>query len=348
MRPSHLKKTVSLLYKSPKKRPVSIWGPPGVGKTDVVMQSTQLLSRELGHEVNYWELNLTCHDQGDLKFPVVVGERIKWVCSLLPDDPSWRGIVCLDELGQCDTAVQKAVCQLLLARRIGEYRLPDEAMVVCTSNRAEDRAGVTRLITPILGRLYHYDFSVSTDDWQEWAVGYGIDHRVRSFVQYKEKLLLDFKPEENQRSFPSPRGFMYASDALQAMEQDGADQLMETFEGCVGKAVAGELHGWLDLYDVVTRRFPIDRILADPDSVDVPRLNEGSVLFALAGTLVERGRCQERPVVHNAMRYILRMPLEYAAYGLRNMIHAATSKLTLTAPGASQFVKAHENIIFSN
>lgn len=351
MRPRDFVRTACQLYKARYKRPLSLWGPPGVGKTDLAQQTAAKLG------INYHELNLTCHDAGDLKFPLVKGDEIKWVCSLLPQDPNWKGIICFDELAQCDMPVMKATCQILLARTVGTYKLPSEAMVICTSNRQEDRAGASRVITPVLGRLYHFDLETHLDDWTEWAHGYGIDYRIISFLQYKPSLLHDFKPEKVERAFPSPRAWMYASDALNVIDVDGCrDLLLPNMESCLGKMAAPEFMAFLEVHDAMSKKYPIDKIIDDPDGVPVPRLSEGSILWALGGALTEKTRIYKdkavdkataTKTVHSCMKYILRMPVEFAAYAIRGVVANAGTTVALTAPGASEFVKRNKSIIWA-
>lgn len=339
MRTTQVKKVIAQLYASNNRRPVFLWGPPGVGKTDIVGQA----ARELG--LTYHESNLTCHDAGDIKFPIVSGGEVSWKNSLFPESPEWRGICCLDELAQADVSVMKAVCQVVLARRIGQSVMPDGLMFVACANRQQDRAGANRVITPLLSRFIHLDVEASLEDWTEWANSSGVDHRVVSFLQWKPSLLHVFNPEENPRSFPCPRTWHMFSDALQVVSED---TLHSVAKGVVGEAAAAEVVGFLQIYDSIALKYPIDKIVNDPDSVPVPRLSEGAILWALGGALAERAKTKVRAVTHNCMRYAMRMPLEFASYAVRSIMQSGGSIDALTAPGASLFIEKNKSIILAN
>src|SRR4029079_8083765 len=116
-----------------------------------------------------------------------------------------EGVLFLDELAQAPPLVQAACLQLTLDRRVGEHELPAGWSVIAASNRAEDRAGTHRLISPLLNRFVHLDLEVSNEDWQAWAVASGIAPEVRAFLRYRPALLFRFDPAVQERAFPTPR-----------------------------------------------------------------------------------------------------------------------------------------------
>src|ERR1700722_18655202 len=128
----------------PTKRPIYLWGPPGVGKSSIVAQAAKALSLRLV------DVRATLLDPVDLRgVPRITGTVTQWCPPIfLPTDGA--GVLFLDELAQAPPLVQSACLQLVLDRRIGEYELPPDWVVVASSNRAEDRAGTHRLISPLL------------------------------------------------------------------------------------------------------------------------------------------------------------------------------------------------------
>src|SRR4029079_16077237 len=159
----------------PTGRPVYLWGPPGCGKSSVVRQAATALGLDLV------DVRATLLDPVDLRgLPRVSKDTAVWCPpAFLPR--SGTGLLFLDELAQAAPMVQAACLQLTLDRRIGEYELPSGWSVIAASNRAEDRAGTHRLITPLLNRFVHVDLDVSADDWQAWAVAAGVAPEVRAF-----------------------------------------------------------------------------------------------------------------------------------------------------------------------
>src|SRR5476649_2655661 len=123
------------------KRPGFLWGPPGVGKSEVVAQ----VARTVGHLIDVRAVLLDPVDLRGLPH-INGGGRAHWCPpDFLPHDPASTGVLFLDELPQAPQLVQNACLQLALDRRIGEYELPPGWCVVAAGNRETDRAHTTRL-----------------------------------------------------------------------------------------------------------------------------------------------------------------------------------------------------------
>ena len=208
MRPPDLAEALTALL--PTRRPLFIWGAPGVGKSSVVHQAADALSFSL------IDIRATLLDPVDLRgLPSVAKGKTTWCPpDFLPT--KGKGVLFLDELAQAAPAVQVALLQLTLDRRLGEYELPDGWSVVAASNRAEDRAGMHRLVSPLLNRFVHLDLDADAEAWQDWAAGAGVAPEVRAFLRFRPALLFQFDPAANPRAFATPRSWSYASDVMAA------------------------------------------------------------------------------------------------------------------------------------
>jgi MoxR-like ATPase len=155
---------LSLASLLPTRRPVYLWGPPGVGKSGVVRQIARRAS------IDVLDVRAVLLDPVDLRGLLgIEGDRALWCPpAFLPTDA--EGVLFLDELAQAPPLVPAACLQLTLDRRVGEYLLPGGWSVVAASNRQEDLACAHCLISPLLNRFVHLDLEVSHDDWQDWAV----------------------------------------------------------------------------------------------------------------------------------------------------------------------------------
>jgi hypothetical protein len=303
VRPTDVSKALTALL--PARRPLYLWGPPGVGKSALVRQAARALGLGLV------DVRATLLDPVDLRgLPRLDGDQAIWVPpSFLPRDGT--GVLFLDELAQAAPLVQAACLQLTLDRRVGEYELPAGWSVIAASNRSEDRAGTHRLISPLLNRFVHLELDVSAEDWQAWAVANKVAPEVRAFLQYRPALLFQFDPAANPRAFPTPRSWQFVSDVLGRT----ADDLVHgVVAGCVGDGPAAEFVGFLKLY----RELPdLDAVLARPDSAPVPV--EPAVLYALVGALVERCR-QAKAAVAAFVAYAIRLPEEFAVLAMRDAL----------------------------
>lgn len=313
MRPSDL--AIALKRLLPTRRPLYLWGPPGVGKSSVVSQAAKELNLQLV------DVRATLLDPIDLRgVPRVNGTQTEW-CPPVFLPTAGSGVLFLDELAQAPPLVQSACMQLVLDRKLGEYELPPEWVVVAASNRQEDRAGAHRLISPLLNRFVHLDMEVSEADWQEWAIIAGIAPEVRAFLRYRPKLLFEFDPKVNQRAFATPRSWHFVSDLL---SQTPPDLLHPVIAGCVGDGPAAEFVAFVQLYHALP---DIDLVLAQPDTANVPR--EPALLYALVGAVTERLRQGQTPSA-NVARYFTRFPDEFAMLGMRDAM--AVDKKLVSLP----------------
>jgi MoxR-like ATPase len=116
-------------------------------------------------------------DPVDLRgLPHVAEGRSKWaIPEFLPADG--EGILFLNELNAAPAMVQAALYQLVLDRRLGEYMLPGDWVIIAGGNRDGDRAHTTRTPTPSRNRFVHLDSEVDSEEWSERAIGAGFGRR---------------------------------------------------------------------------------------------------------------------------------------------------------------------------
>ncbi|GMQ83597.1 MAG: hypothetical protein BMS9Abin06_0332 [Gammaproteobacteria bacterium] len=120
MRPSQLLTVLETEFQSVQLRqhtPVMLWGPPGVGKSQIVAQVAQK------HQVPVTDIRLSQMEPTDLRgIPFRVGEQVEWaVPAMLPDVErhGLNGILFLDEITSVPPSVSAAAYQLILDRRLG-------------------------------------------------------------------------------------------------------------------------------------------------------------------------------------------------------------------------------------
>ncbi|HSO45993.1 MAG TPA: AAA family ATPase, partial [Rhodoferax sp.] len=117
--------------------PVMLWGPPGVGKSQIVAQVGER------HQAPVIDIRLSQMEPSDLRgIPFRIGDVVQWaVPALLPDAQRHgpRGVLFLDEITSAPPAVSAAAYQLILDRRLGEYRVPDGWVIFAAGNRQGDR-----------------------------------------------------------------------------------------------------------------------------------------------------------------------------------------------------------------
>ena len=313
MKPSALRSTIGLLHKN--QRPGFLWGPPGVGKSDLMA----LVAKDAGVELR--DVRLSLMDPIDLKgFPVVNGtkKQMSWLpADFLPT--KGEGILFLDEMNSAPQATQAAGYQLILNRRIGEYELPKGWSVMAAGNRSGDRSIVHAQPSALANRFVHLDFEVSAEDWGYWAMENDIHLDVRAFIRFRPNLLHDFKPSENPRAYPTPRSWAFVSNVYKSNLP--VDQEHELIKGTVGEGAATEFSA----FTRVIKDLPtVDQILLDPEGTKMPE--NPACRFALATALDQKATTGN---LARIMKYVERMPVEFQTVFVRSAIRR-DDKLTGT------------------
>ncbi|MBW6475475.1 MAG: MoxR family ATPase [Chromatiales bacterium] len=259
--------------------PVMLWGPPGVGKSQLVQQVGQR------HGVTVIDIRLSQMEPSDLRgIPFREGERVEWaVPAMLPDAQRHgsSGILFLDEVTSAPPSVSAAAYQLILDRKLGEYQVPDGWAIFAAGNRQGDRGVTYTMPAPLANRFAHFEVETHLDDWVSWAYANGIDERIIAFLRFRPELLFDFDPAHNPVAFPSPRSWEFAHRALQKFSGHGT-LLVNTLQACVGPAAGIELGAFVANLDKLP---DLDAILRR-EAVSMPK--EIDLQYAVASALVGR------------------------------------------------------------
>jgi hypothetical protein len=218
-----------------KRRPVFLWGPPGIGKSDIVKQIGEDAKREV------IDVRLALWEPTDIKgIPYYNAEQGKMVWAPpaeLPTDPESKAIIFLDELNSAAPAVQAAAYQLILNRKVGTYELPKGVDLVAAGNRDGDRGVTYRMPAPLANRFVHLEAKVDVDDWTEWAVMNNVHPEVVGYVSFAKQDLYDFDPKSASKSFATPRSWMFVSELL-ADDDTDTDTLTNLVAGAIGDGLA--------------------------------------------------------------------------------------------------------------
>ncbi len=218
-----------------KRRPVFLWGPPGIGKSDIVKQ----IGQDTGREVI--DIRLPLWEPTDIKgIPYYNSDSKTMVWappSELPSDPDSKAIIFLDELNSAPPAVQAAAYQLVLNRAVGTYKLPAGVDIVAAGNRDGDKGVTYRMPAPLANRFLHLEMKVDFDDYQEWATMNKIHPEVVGYVSFAKQDLYDFDPKGSSKSFATPRSWSFVSDLLGDDDTD-TDTLTDLVSGAIGDGLA--------------------------------------------------------------------------------------------------------------
>ena len=235
--PNGAKKSILRAFK--KKRPLFMWGPPGIGKSDIVGQITKQLknSHLIDIRLSLWEPT----DIKGIPYYAANDNVMAWAPPQeLPTEEfaaQFDNIVLfLDEMNSAAPAVQAAAYQLILNRRVGQYKLPDNVLIVAAGNREADKGVTYRMPAPLANRFVHIELAVNFDDWFAWAVENKIHNDVVGYLTFSKKDLYDFDPKSPSRSFATPRSWSFVSELLE--DDDDENTTTDLVSGSVGEGLA--------------------------------------------------------------------------------------------------------------
>jgi hypothetical protein len=268
-----------------------ITGAPGLGKTSVVEQIgfkhglkviTQIISQIMPTDLR--------------GIPVAKkdGRFTYYPPEFLPKPSDGPGILFLDEINQAPPAMQAIVQQLIHARRIGDYVVPDNWFIWAAGNRKEDMASIYQMPSPVGNRFIHFPNIVSDYDiWkQDYALPNALNEQILAFLAFKPTLLHKFNP--NDLAWPSPRSWVAANE-LHSIGMDIAH--------AVGEPVAAEFRAYISVYSKLP---DMDEIMVGRGSkIEWP--TDPGVQYALSTGLLTRGIFAGKKELENLMHWLLEM-----------------------------------------
>ena len=222
-----------------KQRPAFLWGPPGIGKSEVV----ESIAKDLGGAMI--DLRLAQMEPTDLRgipyFNKDLG-LMDWAAPIdLPDEEFAKQypvvVLFLDEMNSAAPSIQAAAYQLILNRRIGKYKLPDNVVVIAAGNRESDKGVTYRMPAPLANRFVHLEMRVDHASWEQWATINRIHTDVVGYIGFAKQDLYDFDPRSSSRSFATPRSWTFVSELLEDADISDSD-LTDLIAGAVGEGVA--------------------------------------------------------------------------------------------------------------
>jgi hypothetical protein len=229
----------SLLKAFSKKRPLFLWGPPGIGKSELVADIAQELG---GYMIDLRLGQMEPTDIRGIPFYNKDNGKMDWAEPVDLPTAEFAGqypivVLFLDEMNSAAPSVQAAAYQLILNRRVGKYFLPDNVVLVAAGNRESDKGVTYRMPTPLANRFIHQEMRVDFASYQEWAVNNNIHKDVVGYLSFAKQDLYDFDPKSASRAFATPRSWTFVSQILE--DEDGDDDtIMNLIAGTVGEGLA--------------------------------------------------------------------------------------------------------------
>jgi len=226
-------------------QPVFLWGPPGIGKSEIIQQITDSLGNS-----KMIDMRLALMEPTDLRgYPFRNPETNQMEWSPPADLPTQEEadkydtiVLFLDELNSAPPSVQAAAYQLVLNKRVGQYKLPKNVRIIAAGNRETDRGVTYRMPAPLANRFRHLNMTVDFGDWNTWALLNKVHADVIGYLTYAKADLFDFDPKTSSHAFATPRSWNVVSGMLYIGGFDTADVFEQKAEiaGAVGEGMAAK------------------------------------------------------------------------------------------------------------
>jgi hypothetical protein len=313
---------------------VMLWGAPGIGKSDVVHQLGAKKKRKV------IEFHAALRETVDLRgipVPDLETGKTRW---LVPEElpnaerDGDEGYLFVDEINQASPQMQGVLGGLVLYGAIGDYRLPKGWRVVGAGNRVSDRAAAQRMPTHMRNRFAHLFVLPDVNAWASWAAANDVAPEMVAFIRLRRELIHRM-PRGDENAFPTPRSLTKAAKYVKVADVAVRQRL---FAAHIGADVAGELNGFIELYQSLG---DLDDIVANPETADVP--TAASQKYAVCTGLA---RLATRKNFAQIMKYAVRMPREQEVLLVHDAV-AREPKLKETAAYSAWAVKNQDVILQS-
>jgi MoxR-like ATPase len=263
------------------RRPIFLWGPPGIGKSELVSNITQELN---GFMIDLRLGQMEPTDLRGIPYYNKDSGKMDWAPPVdLPDADMAAQypivVLFLDELNSAPPSVQSAAYQLILNRRIGKYHLPDNVVMIAAGNRESDKGVTYRMPTPLANRFLHQEMRVDFDSYLEWATLNRIHKDVVGYLSFAKQDLYDFDAKSASRAFATPRSWTFVSELLYDEDLDD-ETATNLIAGTVGEGLAVKFAAHRKVAAKMPK--PADILAGKVDTLDV---KEVSAMYSLVTSM---------------------------------------------------------------
>lgn len=299
---------LDLAYRA--RRPVLLEGPTGIGKSQIVTE----FARARGLSVVVLDLSLL--EPPDLVGLPVIKEGRTHYASPAELPSNGCGVVMLEELNRAEIPVMQPALQLLSARRLHAYELPEGWTCVAAVNPEDGDYQVNRLDPALRSRFLQLSVCADRDTWLGWATRANIHPVIASLVR-------DHADVFEQAS---PRSWTYASDLLHELapeERADSELLRAAFRGYLPTS-------WAMLVAEALANYPTVPDL-DPDTILGPAGD--AALARMLSALNAQKRSDSVALLASGLRRQLSSPVLRARVEAGTITLASLEKLLTPLPG---------------
>ncbi len=266
-----------VLYFMNKGIPSFIWGDPGIGKTEGIVQ----MFLSMGYTILF--LDLSTLEAIDLRgLPAIDQQRkiVEWIPpEMLPNRKrdGKKVLLFCDEMNVAHPSIQAACMPLVREGRIGTWTMHDGVYIVGAGNFQSNRASAQKMPTALADRFGHITAKADIDTFTIYANSIGMNPMVVGFVRAFPEHLHNMD-ESEQIVFATPRSWEQAAKVCEAPDE----HRFALMAGLVGDNIAGLYETF---HNTIVNLPTIEQVIKDPVGCMIP--TEPSALWAVS-TMIAR------------------------------------------------------------
>ena len=335
-----------------KPKPIYLWGGMGIGKSQAIQEFADVLRKEKGHSVVVKDIRLSNQSPVEIQGLLMPSEDKSYTEYLPQRTYQFRDnediiILFYDEFTSAPPAVQAAAYEIVLDRKIGQNKFPDNVIIIAAGNRTNDKGVTYRMPKPLANRFEHYEVLADIDSWRRWAGKQGIHPLVIEYLTNHPDKLVKKEIGDNDLAFTTPRTWENVSFDMKLLYDTSAEYsfvLQCKIGATIGVAEEQEFREWIKTNVLIP---PLADIVKGCCNIYPKRMD---VLHSLIKAIVSYVDGKERngtesiggkgiPIteLENICAYVSRFPADFATVFYRQLLKINGISLKLMKVDRFQF-----------
>lgn len=259
-------------------------------------------------------------------------------------------VLFLDEFLGTNHLTMKALTDVFLNGRFGNFSLRATTWVLGASNRAQDGAGVNRALSILTNRMNFMPVFLPIESWVAYAQSnLDMPGLMMAFAQqFPGKVTVDVPPREG--AFASYRSYTFAGEWMSAYKRAIGDNDPMTLPmdgyargkvaGFVGEGLMTELAAHSKVANELT---PIKDVIKDPMGAKLPPAGRLDAAYAMAQSCIHYARPENAEPLWT---YVTRLPKELQVMAAVDMLRSdRTGGMLQNSPGLNDWVAKNGALI---
>ena len=301
-------------------------GAPGLGKSEMIQQ----IGEKYGYKVIDLRLaQMSEVEIGGLIYPNEDHTKTRWLApEILPDEErdGEKTILLLDEITSCPKRVQVAAYQLVLDRRVGQYKLPEGTIVIALGNRETDDGVYVKLAAPLADRFEIHNIDVDYRVWKEdYAIPNGINGYVVRYLNCYPESLHTQKSGNDEMVFATPRSWTRVSEILNCADDISNPAVRFKIIGNIGDVEAHKFFQFCEKdYGIMIDKFIEGSIPAPIDPAEIEMIIDhltSKAAIVCRSSASQKLSERDREILHDIVDCILRLKrTEFVTYAMKRLL----------------------------